>query len=230
MSPLAKILPSLRRHYGAGAPLPPSDPFELILWENVAYLADDAQRRRAFELLRKSVGTRPAEILAAKPAALRAVTGHGILPDVFAEKLRDAARIARDQFHGDLDEVVRRPLPEAKRALRKFPGIGEPGAEKILLFSRRHALLAPDSNALRVLARLGLIVEGSSYARTYLAARKLADEELPKALEQVIAAHQLLRRHGQELCRRSRPLCGDCPVEHLCAFARLVEKPVKGRK
>jgi endonuclease III len=158
------------------------------------------------------------------------VTRHGILPDVVAEKLRDAARIARDQFHGDLDEVVRRPLPEAKRALRKFPGIGEPGAEKVLLFSRRHALLAPDSNILRVLARLGLIVEGSSYARTYLAARKLAEEELPKALEQVIAAHQLLRRHGQELCRRSRPLCGDCPVEHLCAFARLVEKPVKGRK
>ncbi len=231
MESLPTILTILRRPYGAGTPLPPADPFELILWENVAYLADDPQRRRAFDLLRGTVGTRPADILAAKPAALRAVTRHGILPEEFAAKLREAARIARDEFHGDLDEVVRRPWPEAKRALRKFPGIGEPGAEKILLFSRRQALLAPDSNALRVLARLGFVAEATSYAKTYAAARKLAGEQLPQVIEPMIAAHQLLRRHGQEVCRRRRPLCEDCPVEPYCAFARLVEKPrKKGRK
>ncbi len=226
MTPLAKIVSLLRRHYGPSAgPRLPSKAFELILWENVAYLADDAQRRRAFDLLQKTVGLRPENILAAKPAALQAVTKHGILPGQFAAKLRDAARIARDQFHGDLDEVARRPLPAAKRALRKFPGIGEPGAEKILLFSRRHPFLAPDSNALRVLTRLGLIADNANYARTYAAARKLAEEQLPAEIRPMLEAHQLLRRHGQELCRRTRPRCGECPVSNLCLFARLVVKP-----
>ncbi len=230
MPALPEILPLLRRHYRSVLPKLPSDPFELILWENVAYLADDAQRRRAFDLLRTSIGTSPDEILGAKPAALRAVTRHGILPDEFSAKMRDAARMARDQFQGNLKEVVRGPLPEAKRALRKFPGIGEPGAEKILLFSRRHAFLAPDSNALRVLERLGLIVEGSSYARTYAAARKLAEEQLPREISPMMLAHHLLRRHGQVLCRRTSPLCGECPVSNLCSFARLIVKPTERRK
>ena len=221
MISLRKIIPLLRRHYGPALPAMPSDPFELILWENVAYLADDARRRRAFDLLRRTVGTRPGEILAAKPAALRAVTKHGILPVKFAAKLKDAARIAREQFGGDLAEVVRRPLPEAKRALRKFPGIGEPGAEKILLFSRRHAFLAPDSNALRVLARLGLVAAKLSYAQGYAAARALAKRELGRSVAGLIAAHQLLRRHGQELCRRMRPRCDQCPLFKLCPSASL---------
>jgi endonuclease III len=231
MTALESIISLLRQHYGPTAPRLPSDPFELILWENVAYLADDARRRRAFALLRKSVGTRPEEILAAKPAALRAVTRHGILPDEFAAKLRDAARIAREEFHSDLDEVVRRPLIDAKRALRKFPGIGEPGAEKILLFSRRHVLLAPDSNALRVLTRLGICPEASSYAQTYAAARKLADEQLEKVLPRVIEAHHVLRRHGQMQCRRTLPLCGECPVASLCPSAtRFIGPPSQAVK
>lgn len=230
MAPLAKILPLLKRYYGPPPSLLPSDPFELILWENVAYLADDTQRRRAFDLLRTSTGTKPAEILAAKPAALRAVTKHGILPEKFAAKLREAARIALKKYHGDLKEVVGRPVPGAMRSLRKFPGIGEPGAEKILLFSRQHAFLAPDSNILRVLARLGLVAADLSYTQAYAAARKLAEAQLCKGgVAPMMMAHQLLRRHGQELCKRNGPLCNQCPLIRLCPSARLFAAPASRR-
>ena len=221
MVTLAEILTKLRRYYGRdAAPRLPSDPFELVLWENVAYLADDEKRRNAFDLLRSSVGTSPEKILAAKPAALLAVTRHGILPARFAEKLKTSARIARDKFGGNLTEVVRRSVNEAKRALRKFPGIGEPGAEKILLFSGQHAFLAPDSNALRVLVRLGFLPDDSNYSRTYNASRKLADVHLPARVDRRMEAHQLLRHHGQTLCRRTRPLCRECPLEKLCPSAK----------
>jgi hypothetical protein len=53
---------------------------------------------------------------------------------------------------------------EARRALQKFPGIGAPGADKILLFTKTHALPALDSNGLRVLVRLGLAKEAKSYS------------------------------------------------------------------
>src|SRR5262249_48503949 len=143
------------------------------------------------------------------------------LPAQFAEKLRQTSRIAMDQFGGDLHEVVRRPVDEAKRALRKFPGIGEPGAEKILLFSGRHAFLAPESNALPVLGRLGFLPDDPNYSRSYAAARKMADVHIPARIEPRIEAHQLLRRHGQEICRRTRPLCPECPVNRLCPSAVL---------
>jgi len=210
---------ALRSHYGAPERLPTADPFELVLWENVAYLAPPAKRREAFELLRSRIGTSPKAILRATRPALEQVTARGILKSTFADKLRACAQIAISDFDGDLAAVVKRPLAEAKRALRRFPGIGEPGAEKILLFSGGHALLAPESNALRVLVRLGYVQEGSSYAKTYAAAREAAGG-LSRDVRVVQEAHLLLQQHGQTLCRRSAPLCAGCPLRTECAYAR----------
>ena len=225
--PLRAVVQTLERHYGRPAAPRRMDPLELILWENVAYLADDKRRAAAFTLLTTQIGSRPEQILAAPLGALRAVTSHGILPDRFAEKLREIARIARDEFDGDLDAVLRLPLAKAKKALRKFPGIGEPGAEKILLFSRRQPLLAPESNGLRVLNRLGISPERKSYAATYVAAREVTAGQIGEDYDALIAAHSLLRRHGQELCRRSDPACGVCPLAGECRFAR--QRRVEGR-
>jgi endonuclease III len=125
--------------------------------------------------------------------------------------------VAITKFGGNLDEIVRRPAAEAKAVLRAFPKIGEPGAEKILLFSGRQPFLAPDSNALRVLTRLGLIEESPSYARMYAAARTL---DLPAGIRSVQEAHLLLVAHGQTLCKRSAPKCPECPLLADCPYPR----------
>jgi endonuclease-3 len=215
---LRSVVGKLAKHYGPPEAPPPKGPFELILWENVAYLADDDERGKAFAVLKSKVGTTPKAVLKASTAALRAVAAHGILPERFAGKLREVARIAVDEFDGDLDSVVDGPVLKAKKALRKFPGIGEPGAEKILLFLRRHPSLAADSNGLRVLTRLGICREEKSYATGYAAAQKAAAEELGDDLDVLLMAHRLLRRHGQELCRRSAPACDRCPLKSECLF------------
>jgi len=211
-------LAELRDFYGPPRRPHVTDPFEQILWENVAYLADDQGREEAFETLRGTVGTKPEEILAAPRAKLLRVARHGILPEKFAQKLHAGARIALEDFGGDLRKVVRRPLPEAKKALRKFPGIGEPGAEKILLFSRSYPLFAPDSNGLRVLLRLGFGKEEKSYAASYRSAQEAVRGELPDGFDALIEARELLRRHGQELCRRRNPACQECPLNDRCLF------------
>ena len=119
-----------------------------------------------------------------------------------------------------LDSSPRRPAKEAARALRKFPGIGEPGAEKILLFAGLAPFLALESNGLRVLLRLGYGTEGKNYAASYKSAQGAAAVEIPETVRARIEAHQLLRRHGQELCRRSAPICERCPVTKECAYFR----------
>lgn len=206
----------LARYYGPPPKPFPTGAFEQLLWENVAYLADDAHRTAAFRTLKREVGLTPEKVLHAPLATLRHATSHGILADQFAGKLREVARIALDEFDGDVEAVLDRPLPAARRALRKFPGIGEPGAEKILLFSGRQPLLAPDSNALRVLQRLGLVAAGKRYGASYAAARELAAQELGADTGSMLRAHQLLRRHGQELCTRTVPACPRCPLRTTC--------------
>lgn len=209
----------LEKHYGAPPRPPTADPFELVLWENVAYLATPARRREAFAKLEDKVGLSPKAIFGAKASALQRVTSGGILAAAFARKLRECARIALEDFAGDLDAVVRGPVDEARRALRKFPGIGEPGAEKILLLCGRHPFLAPESNGLRVLVRLGFVKEGSSYARTYAASRDVA-KQLPARTPSMQAAHLILQHHGRTLCRNRAPLCDACPLARECAHAR----------
>lgn len=86
---LGEAVELLRKHYGPPARLPTADPFELILLENVAYLAPPARRREAFEQLKNTVGTSPSAILAAKQPVLEDVTGRGILKSTFAAKLRE---------------------------------------------------------------------------------------------------------------------------------------------
>jgi endonuclease III len=190
----------------------------MILWENVAYLADDERRQQAFETLKKRVGTGSQKVLSASEDVLLEATGHGILPEQFAEKLRKCAKIALEEFDGDLRGVLKWPVPKAKKAFQKFPGIGEPGAEKILLFTRTYAILALDSNGLRVLLRLGFAEEQKSYSASYRLVQKAVEGQLDNDYSKLIQAHLVLRRHGQELCRRSRPECGKCPLAPDCEF------------
>ena len=216
--PLRDAVRTLRRYYGRPEP-PSEDPFELVLLENIAYLGTSVRRREAFDLLGRTIGTTPAQILSANRPALERVTAHGILKSRFASKLRDCARIAMESAGGDLAAALRRePIERARRLLRRFPGIGAAGADKILLFTGRLASLAPESNTLRVLARLGCIGEDKSYARMYRAG-VAAGEQLAARIPVLRDAHLLLHRHGETLCKRSAPRCTECPLLRTCAYA-----------
>jgi len=152
-------------------------------------------------------------------SVLRDVAGRGILPSGSAAKLRECARLALEQPGVGRRVLARLPAAEAKRILRRFPSIGEPGAEKILLFAGIHPFLALDSNALRVLVRLGYGKEEKSYPATYRAVQAAATRELPESLAARRDAVALLRRHGQELCRRTAPRCEVCPLRTNCRHA-----------
>jgi endonuclease III len=215
---LPQIVDRLQAHFGQQKPPKLAGPWEMILWENVAYLADDERRRKAFQVLQKRIGTKPEQILAAADEALVEVTRHGILADQFAKKLRKCAQLALEEFDGDLRSILKLPFRKAKKSLQKFPGIGEPGAEKILLFTRTHPALALESNGLRILVRLGFAEENANYSATYRAVQRALEGELEENYFRLIQTHLLLRRHGQELCRRSEPLCAQCPLALDCEF------------
>src|ERR1017187_8255644 len=170
-SRLSRVLDRIERHYGSPTPPPVAGPFDMILWEVVAYLADDARRGMAFDALRKQVGLTPGKILAAP-----------------------------------------------KKLLMQFPMIGEPGAEKILMFSGVLGVLALEPNGLRALVRLGFGEDRKSYSATYKSVREVTLEELPADCKLLTKAHLLLRQHGQRLCLRNGPECHACPVNSDCRF------------
>jgi endonuclease III len=217
---LSPIIRALGRHYGPTRSLAPKDPFQLLLWEHVAYLADDPTRASAFAELKNTVGLRPSEVADAPLPVLGAIARRGgsIAVAQRASRMREAAITVRDKWRGSLRGVLRLPYTEARRALKAFPSIGPPGADKILLLTGAQPILALDSNALRVLLRLGYGREHKNYATSYASAQKAAMDSLPKTVPALRTAFLLLRHHGQELCRRNAPRCTTCPLRSSCPF------------
>jgi endonuclease III len=213
------LLAQLKRHYGAPAFPIPKGLFELILWENACYLLPDQRRQEVFESLRDQVGLTPAKILEASQTVLLPLAKRGgMRPETRVFRWREIARITQDQFDGNLDAVLKLSYKEAKKALKQFPNIGDPAAEKILLYSGVTGELPLDSNGLRVLTRFGFGREQKSYGATYRSVQEDIAVDLPKGSKALGHAHLLLREHGQTICRRNGPECPACPVADSCAF------------
>ena len=205
--------------------LPPvRDPFRLLVWEQVAYLSDDATRLAAFRILEADVGTKPESIMAAPAATLRLVTraGGAIGADLRAKRIRFIAERALERWDGDLWPVIKLPYEDAVRELMRYPAIGRPGAERILLLTGAYRPLALESNGVRVLLRLGYGRDMGRYDKTYTSVQSAAAQEIAARGADRISAHYALRTHGQDLCRRANPLCARCPVRSDCPAGRSV--------
>jgi endonuclease III len=205
----------------------------MIVYLNCGYPASDASCSKGFDALQREVGLSPKEILAAPKAKLaKFLRLGGIVPEQRAERLKEIARKVKDEFGGDLKAVLKKRMQEekqqtgkgirgAKKLLREFPVVGEPSAEKILLFSKLAPVAAVPSAFVEVPARLWFGKAGKNYAADYRAAREILNAGLAETFEARQRAYLLLKRHGQQICRRSNPKCEICPLTGQCAYIQL---------
>ena len=200
-------------------PKPMTDPLALIVWDNIGYLIDDTRRTELFEEFRTRVGLDADKIMRAEGSVLLDIAKRGGMnPGTRVARLKNIAAIARECGDGGLLAALKSlPLPKARTLLKKFPGIADPGADKILLFSGVSVQPALESNGLRVLVRLGFAPQQSSYGASYKAAVAALAEQGTMERGWLIEAYVVLRAHGQVLCKRSAPNCIACPLDKSCA-------------
>jgi endonuclease III len=219
VSSLPDVLDRLERQYGKLRPVTPADAYGMIVYANCGYPANDSTCAKGFEALKNRVGIEPEQILAASDKELAAVLRFGgIFPELRATRLKEIAARVQRRFDGDLGAALRGSVSEAKKALKQFPTIGEPGAEKILLFTKMAPVAAVPSNCVHVPLRLGFGKARKNYAADYRAAQEAIRTALPEDCSTLLRAYLLLQRHGQELCKRSRPKCDVCPVTMHCLY------------
>ncbi|MEZ5990495.1 MAG: hypothetical protein R3F30_15555 [Planctomycetota bacterium] len=217
---LPPLLDELERQHGAPGDLPPRTALDWVLWENVAYLVSDERRAEVYAALADLCGLEPERILTTEPARLHELAARGgMQPDRRVGKLLAIAETVLAEHDGDLDAALTLPLAEARRALQRFPGIGRPGADKILLFTGARAVPALESNGLRVLCRLGLVEEAKSYATTYNRAVAVLEAHADRGCAWLRRTHDLLKAHGRTTCRIKAPACADCAISPRCPAA-----------
>lgn len=227
---LTQILDSLEELYGSQKLAGPADPYEMIVFLNCGYPASDGKCTKGFEVLKREVGVQPKKLLAApKEKLAKLMRPSVIVPGVCAERLKEIAGKVEKELDGDLTAVLQKRMREAKdqpekglraakKVLQEFPTIGEPSAEKILLFSGLAPVAAVPSAFVDVPIRLFRGEPGKNYAADYRATGQILDSGLPKTFEARQRAYLLLKKHGQETCKRSKPKCEVCPLTAQCAY------------
>jgi len=218
---VSELLNQLEAFYGTQEPAWPLDPYLFLLWWYCGYPASDASCARGWAESMSKIGTDPQAILAANPDKLAAaVKPGGMFPEIRSEHMKAVAARIQDEFDGDLRAALRGPKAKARKILKSFPSIGDPGADRILLFGGIQPVAAVPSNCPGVLSRIQKGREEKNYNAGYREAQSMIEAEIPAAFDARMRAYLLLKRHGQELCKRTNPKCDACPVRAACAFVK----------
>jgi endonuclease-3 len=152
------------------------------------------------------------------PKLAKALKAGGMVPELRALRLKEVAARVQDECGGDLRAALTGPISAARKLLKKFPNIADPGADRILLFGGITPIAAVPSNSPQVLVRVRRGQEHENYGATYKEAQQEIEAGVTVKFDARTRAYLLLKRHGQEICKRTRPKCDMCPVSSVCAY------------
>lgn len=113
------------------------------------------------------------------------------------------SRILLEKYGGE--------VPNKLEELVQLPGVGRKTANVILSNVFGKDAIAVDTHVFRVSNRLGLV-----NAKNAEDTEKQLMENIPK--KKWSMAHHWLIHHGRNICKARKPLCEECPLQHLCEY------------
>jgi endonuclease-3 len=227
MSRLTSMLEALRTFYGA-LPSPPREPFALFVWEALSVHSTPRKRDAALAALKRIRALTPDAMWRAPQQKLEeSVALAGPYVEQRLRALRTGTERCRRQ--PDLLNVIRGPLPAARRALKGLPQMGEGGAYRMLLFAADHAVMPVDARVSRVGRRLGYGESMADFSKTARSVREALSADLPSDLESYRAAFLYLSHHGGATCTETDPHCAICPLLKECPEGQAQARSRRGR-
>ncbi|SFT20258.1 endonuclease III domain-containing protein [Mucilaginibacter polytrichastri] len=137
-------------------------------------------------------------------------------PEQKAPRLQQILRLITER-RGELtlDFLADMDVYDARQWLEKLPGVGPKSSAATLSFSNLRARALPvDSHHFRVAVRLGIIDAKIGEGK----ANRVLENLLPESFsaKEVFDNHQVMMRHGQQVCFYYKPACADCVLLDLC--------------
>lgn len=150
----------------------------------------------------------PADLAAAAPGDAVRAWGRLGYPRR-ALRLHEAARVIVLRHGGQ--------VPRRVEELRALPGIGAYSAAAVACFAYGVPATVVDTNVRRVVVRT-LLGEAHPARLMTRAERVLADDAMPRDVEQAVVWNVAAMELGALVCTARGPRCDECPVADLCAW------------
>ena len=215
MNKVYEIYEILLTHFGPQGWWPGDTPFEIMVgavltqntnWVNVSKAIDNLKRENllAFEKLHDL----PVEVLAEK------IKPAGYF-NLKASRLKNLLNFISDAYSGSLQHMFAMDMYSLREEILTVKGIGPETADSILLYAGNKPVFVVDAYTHRIFARHNIIAEEDGYYEI----QEYFLLSLPEEIELFNEYHALIVRLGKEFCKKSKPLCSQCPLGEFAGFA-----------
>lgn len=125
-----------------------------------------------------------------------------------ARRLKNLLRMIAERYGGSLDALLDDDPYATRKSLLSVQGIGPETADSILLYAGEQPIFVVDAYTHRVFSRHDLVPDDCDYQTL----QDLFMDNLSHDAHFFGEYHALIVRTAKQFCRKSRPLCEQCPL------------------
>lgn len=192
------------------------DPLSELVSALLSHRTRNSQSAQAFRNLKLLFGTWEAVRDAPTPLVEEAISPC-TWPEQKAPRIQQVLRLLTEKRNGllSLEFLNELPVHEARQWLEQLPGVGPKTSAAVISFSNMRGKALPvDSHHFRVAVRLGIIEEKTGEAKSHKVLENLLPEEF--TAQEMYDHHQVMMKHGQNICHWRKPDCGHCVLLDIC--------------
>ena len=219
MNKIYEIYEILLGHFGPQGWWPGDTPFEVMVgavltqntnWVNVGKAIDNLKKENllSFEKLHGL----PIELLAEK------IKPAGYF-NLKAKRLKNLLNFINDEYFGALEDMFSEDTLSLREKILTVKGIGPETADSILLYAGHKPVFVVDTYTHRIFSRHNIVAEEEGYYEI----QEYFTLSLPEEIELFNEYHALIVRLGKEFCKKSKPLCRQCPLNDFDGFTYPLE-------
>jgi endonuclease-3 related protein len=128
-----------------------------------------------------------------------------------ARRLRNLLDMVATTYDGELELFLGDDFGAARENLLAVKGVGQETADSILLYACGHPVFVVDMYTHRVFSRHNMVEEETDYSTI----QNVFMDHLPQDLQLYNEFHALIVRVAVTFCKKTKPLCGECPLQGL---------------
>lgn len=211
----------LLRDYGRQPWTARNDPLDELIGTVLSQHTSDLNADRAFSGLRAAFADWE-QVRDAPPRSVEQAIRSGGLAVVKAARIQSVLQaLTDDKRRVRLPELSHMRRAKARALLTRLPGVGTKTASCVLVFGAGVPAIPVDTHVHRVALRLGLVPPKATPDQT----TDVLEAAIPP--KDHFAFHINLIKHGRQVCRAQRPLCGICVLRTKCAYVKAptLERP-----
>lgn len=211
---LHEIYEILLDHFGPQGWWPGDTPLEIMVgavltqntnWSNVSKAIDNLKNDNL--LIFEKLHELPVEALAEK------IKPAGYF-NIKAARLKNLLNFIAKEYNGSLEEMFALDAHTLREEVLTVKGIGPETADSILLYAGNKPVFVVDAYTHRIFTRHDLVAAEDGYYEI----QEYFLLSLPEDIKLFNEYHALIVRLGKEFCKKSKPLCRQCPLGKLAGF------------